>query len=433
MANPLLSPSRCGHPLPHALRRLLLAGWLSVSTQTAVTTPAKAAPNAVLLAWALWLWLAGVCGTALLAWFHGANAHSLAAATALALAPAFTSFMLLKRLGGRWAALSLLVVWLLSTIGLVAGTGGASSPLVAMLLVAPAMALALGRPWAPELGAGAVLGFAFAAFLARLEPAAMLGPFPETLSVVAIAFAAGLMALSRAGVGAAPRARAMGERIAEVSHELRTPLTHILGFSEMIERQIFGEIAPRYVEYAGLIRKSGTHLLGLVNDLLDLSKIEAGRYELVLEDFDVRGVIEEVVRLTIDSAEKKQIALGMVTPERPLLVHADERALKRMLINTIGNSIKFTQEGGKVVVSAAVVDGALRLDTIDNGPGFPEADREKLGQAYERGAGGARAEGTGLGLALVRALAELHGGTLSLLDAPGGGALVRVALPVVRG
>jgi signal transduction histidine kinase len=401
-----------------------------VSTQTAVTTPAKAAPRVVLLAWACWLWLAGVSGTAALAFFNGAEPRSLAWAAALAIAPAFTSFMLLPRLGGKWAALSLLLVWLLSTIGLIAGTGGAASPLTAMLLVAPALALAIKRPWAAELGAGAVLGFAVAALLALGEPAHALGPFPETLSVVAIALAAGLMALSRHEP--APREQAMGARIAEVSHELRTPLTHILGFSEMIERQLFGEIGGRYVEYAGLIRKSGAHLLGLVNDLLDLSKIEAGRYEIVREEFDVRGVIEDVVRVSIDAAEKKQIALGMVTPEAPLLVHADARAVTRMLINTIGNAIKFTPEGGKVVVSASVVDGALRLDTLDNGPGFPEGERDKLGQAFERGSGGARAEGTGLGLALVRALCDLHGGTMSLLDAPGGGALVRVVLPVVR-
>jgi cell cycle sensor histidine kinase DivJ len=138
------------------------------------------------------------------------------------------------------------------------------------------------------------------------------------------------------------------------------------------------------------------------------------------------------VRLSIDGAEKKQIQLGMVTPETPLLVHADARAVKRMLINTVGNAIKFTPEGGRVMVVAEPRDGVLVLDTIDNGPGIPEEDREKLGQAYERGSGGARAEGTGLGLALVRALATLHRGALSFHDAPGGGALVRVTLPVLR-
>ena len=293
--------------------------------------------------------------------------------------------------------------------------------------------MALGRPWALKAGAGAVLGFALAAFLSGMEVRAELGWFAEALAVVAIALVVGLMALSRETPAPAPaRAQAMGERIAEVSHELRTPLTHILGFSEMIERQIFGELSERYVEYAGLIRKSGTHLLGLVNDLLDLSRIDAGRYEIETGDFDVRSVVEEVVRLSIDGAEKKQIQLGMVTPDAPLLVHADARAVKRMLINTIGNAIKFTPEGGRVMVVAQARDNALVLDTIDNGPGIPEEDREKLGQAYERGSGGARAEGTGLGLALVRALATLHRGALSFHDAPGGGALVRVRLPVLR-
>lgn len=326
------------------------------------------------------------------------------------------------------ADLGWLAVWLTTLTGLVAGTGGAASPLAAGLLIVPALALALGRPWAPEAGAAAALGYALAAFLARYDTFAM-GPYAELMTAVSIAFAAGVMALPRAQ--ALSREAAMSQRVAEVSHELRTPLTHILGFSEMIERKIFGDISERYVEYAGLIRKSGTHLLGLVNDLLDLSRIEAGRYELDLQQFDVRAVVEEVVRLSADSAEKKQIALGMITPEAPLMVRADDRAVKRMLINTVGNAIKFTPEGGRVIVSAAGNDGALVLDTADNGPGIPEEEREMLGQAYERGSGGARAEGTGLGLSLVRALAELHGGALSFHDAPQGGALVRITLPVL--
>jgi cell cycle sensor histidine kinase DivJ len=245
---------------------------------------------------------------------------------------------------------------------------------------------------------------------------------------LSLAFAAWLVGFGRRGEN---REQAMSRRVAEVSHELRTPLTHILGFSEMIERQIFGEVGARYVEYAGLIRKSGAHLLGLVNDLLDLSRIDAGKFELQFGVFDVRVVIEDIVRLSVDSAEKKQIALGMLTSETPLNVRADDRAVKRMLINTVGNAIKFTPEGGKVIVQAAAANGALQIDTIDNGPGIPADERETLGNAYERGSGGARAEGTGLGLSLVRALAELHGGGLSFHDAPGGGALVRITLPVL--
>ncbi len=404
-----------------------------MSTKSAVTIPAKAAPRPFGIVLALWAWAIGVVFVGIVSALNGAKIGPLAAASALALAPSFTGFMLLPRLGSRWGALSFICVWLLTAIGLISGTGGASSPLIVLLLAAPAAAMALGRPWALKAGAGAVLGFALAAFLSGMEVRAELGWFAEALAVVAIALVVGLMALSRETPAPAPaRAQAMGERIAEVSHELRTPLTHILGFSEMIERQIFGELSERYVEYAGLIRKSGTHLLGLVNDLLDLSRIDAGRYEIETGDFDVRSVVEEVVRLSIDGAEKKQIQLGMVTPDAPLLVHADARAVKRMLINTIGNAIKFTPEGGRVMVVAQARDNALVLDTIDNGPGIPEEDREKLGQAYERGSGGARAEGTGLGLALVRALATLHRGALSFHDAPGGGALVRVRLPVLR-
>jgi signal transduction histidine kinase len=413
-----------------ALRTLLLAGRLPVSTQHAANSLANTAPRAVRLALVCWFWLAGVVSASFLAIANGGEQGRIAVAAALALAPAFTGFILLPRLGQRFADAGWLAVWLTSLTGLVAGTGGAASPLAAGLLITPAMAMALGRPWAPEAGAAAVLGYALAALCARFEPMAELGPFAEIMTIVAMAFAAGVMALGR--VRATPaREAAMGQRIAEVSHELRTPLTHILGFSEMIERKIFGEIGDRYVEYAGLIRKSGTHLLGLVNDLLDLSRIEAGRYELDLQTFDVRAVVEEVVRLSTDSAEKKQIALGIITPEAPLMVLADDRSIKRMLINTVGNAIKFTPEGGRVFVSVVADGGALVLDTIDNGPGIPEAEREKLGQAYERGSGGARAEGTGLGLSLVRALAALHGGALSFHDAPEGGALVRISLPVL--
>lgn len=321
-----------------------------------------------------------------------------------------------------------ILAWLACAAALVAMTGGTASPLVAMLVLPAALAMALARPWAPEAGAGAVLAYAGAAWLAPIARGSDLSPFPETMAVVALAAAAALIAISQRG-RARVDAQAAG-RIAEVSHELRTPLTHILGFSEMIERRIFGDINERYVDYAGLIRKSGAHLLALVNDLLDLSRIEAGRYELDLARFDIRAIVEEVVRLSADAAERKHIKLGMVTPEAALTVEADAGALRRMLINTIGNALKFTPDGGRVFVQVSLQDGFVFLDTIDNGPGIPEAERETLGEAYERGAGGARAEGTGLGLSLVRALAALHGGALSFHEAQGGGALVRIALPL---
>jgi signal transduction histidine kinase len=376
-----------------------------------------------------WIWLGCVAAAAVGAVFYGGKPQDVAAAAALALAPGLIGFILLPWLRHRWAGLGFISVWLVAAAGLLAGTGGADSPLAVTLLMGPALALTMRR-WARLAGAGAVVGYAAGYWLAPLDTGSEIGPFAGLLGAGALAVIAWLMVAAQRS-RAPTQELAISARVAEVSHELRTPLTHILGFSEMIERRIFGELNDRYVEYAGLIRKSGAHLLGLVNDLLDLSKIEAGRFDLDLHAFDVRSVVEEVVRLSIDSAEKKQISLGLLTPEAPLNVHADDRALKRMLINTVGNAIKFTPEGGRVMVQARAADGALLLDTIDNGPGIPEQDRAKLGQAYERGSGGARAEGTGLGLSLVRALAGLHNGSLSFHDAPGGGALVRITLPVL--
>lgn len=380
---------------------------------------------AATVAWTGWFWTAGVLVAAFAGAFGGGQRHDVAAAAALALAPALAGFTFLPWVGARWGALGLILVWLVALAGLVAGTGGWGSPLVVGLLIPVVMARTLGR-WTRIAAIGAVLGYA-ATGLSTLMYAG-LGWFTVVLTVWSLLLAGWLLGFAQRRQS---REQAMSQRVAEVSHELRTPLTHILGFSEMIERQIFGEVGARYVEYAGLIRKSGTHLLGLVNDLLDLSRIDAGKFELQLGEFDVRDVIEDVVRTSVDSADKKQISLGMLTPETPLRIRADDRALKRMLINTVGNAIKFTPEGGRIMVQATAVDGVLLLDTIDNGPGIPEAERETLGVAYERGSGGARAEGTGLGLSLVRALAALHGGTLSFHEATGGGALVRIKLPVL--
>ncbi|MEQ1619702.1 MAG: HAMP domain-containing sensor histidine kinase, partial [Terricaulis sp.] len=259
------------------------------------------------------------------------------------------------------------------------------------------------------------------------DPEGSVAFFAALLAVAAIAYAAGLLALCQRPGGEI--AADVGARIAEVSHELRTPLTHILGFAEMIERRLFGDINERYSEYAGLIRKSGNHLLGLVNDLLDISRIEAGRYPIEREIFDARSLVEEVVRLSTDAAQRKTIALAMITPEAPIMVSADAAALRRIIINLVGNALKFSPEGARVAVSAAISAGSLVLEVTDTGPGIPAHERARLAVPYERG-GGAE-EGAGLGLSLVRALAALHGGELSLLEAPGGGALIRVSLPVL--
>ncbi len=195
--------------------------------------------------------------------------------------------------------------------------------------------------------------------------------------VAYLAFSAGLVAsasppLSGARIVSAAR---IERRVAELAHELRTPLTHILGFSEMIERQVFGPVQEKYVEYAGLIRTSGAHLLELSNDMLDLSRIDAGRYSLTLERFDARDVVDEIVRASEVSAKTKAIALSTSLPETTLLVCADRRALMRILLNTIGNALKFTPEGGRVEVRAFDDQGVLVIETIDNGPAYRRRKR----------------------------------------------------------
>lgn len=379
---------------------------------------------------ACWVWLAGVTACALIAWGAGADRRSVAEATALAVAPAWAGFVVLPWLRRRWAALGWVAVWLLAVAGLVAGTGGAASPLAAGLLIPPAIAAVAARSWLAPAGVGAAIGLAAGFWLSRYAPAGQLGAYAPLMAAFSIGYVTWLMTIARAQQQAPVSQHAIGP-LAEVSHELRTPLTHILGFSEMIERQVFGEVGARYVEYAGLIRRSGNHLLSLVNDLLDLSKIEAGRYEVAKERFDARLIVEEVVRLSADSAAKKQIALGIITPEAQLTADADAQNLRRMLINIVGNAIKFTPEGGRVMVSARAERGVLVLDVADSGPGISQEERDKLGRAFTRSERTAHVEGTGLGLALVRALARLHGGELSFHDSAEGGALVRITLPVL--
>ncbi len=381
------------------------------------------------LAYALWGWAASACAAGAAAWALGAARGDVAGAAALALAPAFASFVLAPRLAEDWAKLGCLAAWLAAVFGLVAGSGGAASPLAASFAIPMALAFHLGAPRLPWLAGAGVAAYVLAALAGTRISAPALGVWPACMTAAALAVAGGLMAVRSASRPA--RAQATAERVAEISHELRTPLTHILGFAEMIQAQIFGEIDKRYVEYAGLIRSSGGALLEMVNGLLDLSKIQAGRYELEYETFDAREIVHEVMRLSAGGADPKQITLVEQAPDAPLMVRADVRALRHMLLNIVGNAIKFTPAQGRVTLSARAEDGALVLDAIDTGPGIAAADRARLGERYVRGSSGKRVEGTGLGLALVRALSNLHGGALSFHDAPGGGALVRIVLPVL--
>lgn len=223
---------------------------------------------------------------------------------------------------------------------------------------------------------------------------------------------------------------AQRRRLAELAHELRTPLTHIIGFADVMRQRLFGQMNPKYGEYVELIHTSGQNLLSLTTRLLDLARLELGKFELQREEFDVAGVAEEVVRLSGETAGAKGIDLALEPVSLPLLINADVSAVRQILVNLVANATKFTPAGGRVRVRAYAHEGVLRLEVEDNGPGIPPAERTKLGSAFERGSASVGADGVGLGLSLVRAFAELHSGTLSFHEAPGGGALVRVDLPV---
>lgn len=227
-------------------------------------------------------------------------------------------------------------------------------------------------------------------------------------------------------------ARVKSDFVAHVSHELRTPLNAVIGFGEVLERQIFGPLGHRkYLEYARDIRESGQHLLSLINDVLDLSKIEAGRMDLHHEALTPRELVRASLVLVSGLAQARgtvvRVEVGDDLPE----VVGDERAIKQMLVNLLSNALKFTPSGGDVRVSAAVDGDAVRFAISDNGPGMTPAQVQVAMTPFGQVSGlVAQSErGTGLGLALANRLAELHGNPLSLDSTPGRGTRVTFRLP----
>jgi signal transduction histidine kinase len=226
--------------------------------------------------------------------------------------------------------------------------------------------------------------------------------------------------------------------LANMSHELRTPLNAIIGFSEMMRTEALGPVgSPRYRAYADDINRSGMHLLGLINDLLDLSKIEAGKMELVEDMVDVPRLVEDCLLLVRDVARRGKVELVAEVPSGLPLLYADERKLKQVLLNLLSNAVKFTPEGGKVAVAAEASGGrGLALAIADTGIGIaPEhlaVVLEPFGQVRQAQDDLAEPHGTGLGLPLSRALAELHGGRLEIESAPGRGTTIRLCLPPER-
>ena len=229
--------------------------------------------------------------------------------------------------------------------------------------------------------------------------------------------------------------RAKSEFLANISHELRTPLNAINGFSQLMLNGMFGPLGdPRYREYVKDINVSGEHLLTLINEILDLSRIEAGKRELSESEIELDHLIASCLRVVRPRAEDKGITLdNRVTDDAPVL-WADETALKQVLLNLIVNGVKFTESGGRVTVSAERGTDGLTVVVADTGIGIAAEDLETImkpfGQAHNPMTRGE--EGTGLGLPLAKALTELHGGTLTLESVPDTGTTVRVWLPANR-
>jgi cell cycle sensor histidine kinase DivJ len=227
--------------------------------------------------------------------------------------------------------------------------------------------------------------------------------------------------------------RSKSEFLAAVSHELRTPLNAIIGFSDVMKQRLFGPLPARYAEYGDLIHESGTHLLELIGDVLDMSKIEADRYELTPEAFDARDVVEISAKMLRLKAQEAGLALYCEAGDAPLEVEADRKAVRQILLNLLSNAVKFTPQGGAVVVMARAQGPDLVLAVGDSGVGISSDELDQIGKPYAQSASGrATSErGTGLGLSLVRALADLHGGSMSVQSAPGEGTTVTVRLPVM--
>jgi len=229
--------------------------------------------------------------------------------------------------------------------------------------------------------------------------------------------------------------QAKSEFLANMSHELRTPLNAIIGFSELVAGELFGPIGPRYVEYGHDIHASGIHLLSVIGDILDLSKIEAGQRQLSESEVDLHDAAESSLRLVRGRAENNGVRLVNGVARAVPHIHADERAVKQMLLNLLSNAVKFTPGGGRVAVGAEVRgDGSLAVSVDDTGIGIaPEnipralAPFSQVDSSLSR-----RYAGTGLGLPLVKSLIELHGGMLELKSEEGKGTLATIVFPADR-
>jgi two-component system sensor histidine kinase EvgS len=217
--------------------------------------------------------------------------------------------------------------------------------------------------------------------------------------------------------------------LANMSHELRTPLNAIIGFSELLQDEGQNSFSQRHQEFVGYVLSAGQHLLKLVTDILDLSKVEAGRMELNCQTVLLSDVLEEV-RATVEPlAQRSEIALSFGAVEKLAPIWADPLRLKQILLNLLTNATKFTPKGGQVRLDAEEIPGGLEVRVRDTGVGIRQEDLPRLFHAFERVVTSAEGAGTGLGLALTKQLVELHGGTIDVVSVWGQGSTFSVRLP----
>jgi len=220
--------------------------------------------------------------------------------------------------------------------------------------------------------------------------------------------------------------------LATIGHELRTPLNAVVGFSDMMINNIGGELSPDHMEYAGLIKQSGHHLLDTVSMLLDMSKLEAGKFEISTAQFEPRALIEPCFAIVKNAADKKGIELVADVGKNLPLLTADERACRQVVINLLSNAIKFSPENAKVVLQIRMSGTNVALRVKDSGVGIAPEDVLRLGEPFFQAQTGLNREyeGTGLGLSIVRGLTELHDGKLDIKSKLGEGAQFSINLPI---
>ena len=229
--------------------------------------------------------------------------------------------------------------------------------------------------------------------------------------------------------------RAKSAFLANMSHELRTPLNAIIGFSEIIRDRLFGPASPAYFEYAGDINNAGHHLLAIVNDVLDIAKIEAGKVEFSEGEAELGAILDASLRAVKTQAKSGNVRILKGYPQEGIKVRCDEVRLRQVFINVLSNAVKFTPAGGDIEISAALEEsGGLCVAIRDTGIGMTAAGIDAAFEKFRQidNSLTKRFEGTGLGLPLARQLAELHGGTVDVSSEPGVGTEVRIRLPAFR-